>query len=742
MLEKFKLFDKTWKINLLLFSCSFGIYFYYFHNLFLNPNTILSSIDGDSLKNYYTFIYHIKNDVSSLTFSGLNFPFGEHIVYTDCQPLLGFVFRLMPFTHDYLIGILHYLILSSFVMTPLIINRIFILLTVDKFSSFFASLAITLLSPQIWRLDGHFALTYEFVIPLAILLNLNYFVSQSKKNTSSLIFLNSILFFIHPYLGFGVSIFSFVSILIYHLVYFKKTNVLKYFVNLISIRLLPIILFKIFMILTDTHINRSEQPYGIDIEIASVASVFVPNGGPFQLFLQHLITATPGQFEGLSYVGISIIFLSLILLITLPLLLKRWFLNTPLLILFFSSVLLLLFSFGLHNNLLNSFSIKINQLNQFRALGRFAWYFYYMLPIFVIPSLYYFAKYYFNEKKLRFIFSILSVLFFTLNLSEAHSTLRITSNNYWRNRNIFNEDCLNNEEKKLIKKIKKEQPQAIVPIPLYHIGSEMYDRIGSTFGILPSMLYSYHTKVPILSTMLSRTSIDETEQLIEGLNSYKTDREIIKFLNEQPFLVIKAQVPSMPDEDRLTSEMNFFKSNDSLSFGFISKTDFLKRKLILDSNLLIINKPITNLRNINNVVYIPWEARRPFTEGNIDLYETVATLDSNQVKSGGYTVSIHYHYTHKTFKEVFCNMIITERHGETYDWKYSIPIRIFSGFYDGFSVFEYKIDIAKENKYEFILKGSLNQTYKVSNFMLRPENKSVMVITKNNDTIINNFPKN
>jgi len=80
ILENLKLFDKTWKINLLLFISSFEIYFYYFHNLFLNPNTILSSIDDDSLKNYYTFIYPIKNDLSALNISRLNFSFGEHIV--------------------------------------------------------------------------------------------------------------------------------------------------------------------------------------------------------------------------------------------------------------------------------------------------------------------------------------------------------------------------------------------------------------------------------------------------------------------------------------------------------------------------------------------------------------------------------------------------------------------------------------------------------------------------------------
>ena len=84
----------------------------------------------------------------------------------------------MPFTHDFLIGILYYLILISSVVTPLIINRIFELLNVDTFSNFFSSLAIKIISPQIWRLDVHFAITCEFIIPMPILLRLNFIKSQ------------------------------------------------------------------------------------------------------------------------------------------------------------------------------------------------------------------------------------------------------------------------------------------------------------------------------------------------------------------------------------------------------------------------------------------------------------------------------------------------------------------------------------------------------------------------------------
>ena len=45
-------------------------------------------------------------DQQALVFNGMNFPFGEHVIYTDCQPILTFILRLLPFTHNYLIGII------------------------------------------------------------------------------------------------------------------------------------------------------------------------------------------------------------------------------------------------------------------------------------------------------------------------------------------------------------------------------------------------------------------------------------------------------------------------------------------------------------------------------------------------------------------------------------------------------------------------------------------------------------
>lgn len=726
---------KNWKINLLVFFCSFFIYFFYFNEILISPNSFLTSIDGDSIKNYYTYIFHIKNDQSLLNFSGLNFPFGEHFIYTDCQPIITIILRALPFTHDHLIGILHYLILFSFIITPTILYNVFKFLKIDSFTSFFISISISLLSPQIWRIEGHFALAYCFVIPLYILFLLYFLKYNNIKIAVVLFFYNVTIFFLHPYIGFGLSVFSFFSVLIYRSFYFTKKNIFKDFKLLIIISLFPIIIFKLFLLATDLHENRSIHPYGGDIEIASISSVFVPNFGPFQNILKTIISNSPQRFEGLAYVGVISIILSLILILIIPFNLKQIIIRKDVFSLFIAALILLFFSFGYHNKIFNILNIQTSVFNQFRNLGRFAWYFYYMFPIFIIITLYNFMK--LKLKKFIPIIYAITLIYFFVSIIEAHSLFSMVTINKWKNRNIFSSKLLKPSEKKLIEKLKITKPQAIIPIPLYHIGSEMYDRVGSIYGMLPSMLYSFHSNIPILSNMLSRTSISETENLINVLNSYKNKLVIDNYINEKLFFVIMGNEKKLPDENRLVKAVDFFTTIDSFSFGYISPKKLKERKL--DKNIYNIKRNLVTTNDSNDLIYLPWLNRKPFLESNMLNYEQIYVLDSNHIKSGNYIVSFHYYYTAKILKSVFCNLIITKTNNKNYLWKYNIPIRIFSGFYKGYSLFEYNIEIFNNSKYEFIIKGDENKSYKISDFMLRPKDKSVIVIPLNSDTLFNNF---
>ncbi len=732
-------FNSPRKVHAWLLTICFSIYFFYFHKVLLSPNAWLSSITSDALKNYYTYVYHIINDRKILHFEGTHYPFGEHVVYTDCQPLLTFILRLLPFTHHYLAGILHLLIFFSYVITPLIIYKIFRHFQVSAMVAFFSALAIALLSPQFWRLDGHFALTYECVIPLAILLLLRFFKQPATKTLLLILLYNSLLFLIHPYLGLGVSLFCFLSVFIKGLLNHSWKKMPAVLLHAFISGLLPLILFKLFLWLSDPHLNRTNEPYGIDISIASVASVFVAGFGPFEAFMKKYISSGPQEFEGLAYLGFFTVLLTVIFVITLPFLLKKLVVKKELSSLMGAALLLLLFAFGLHNRLTEVFHTHVSAFDQFRSLGRFAWFFYYVTPIFLITVLYSSLANRLSVKMLNRIVMPLSLLFFALNLLEAHYMFNVYAKGAFNDRNIFREEFLTAGEKQVIRSIRANNPQAIITLPEYYIGSEVYDRIGTGNSILPSMIYSFHTAKPIVGGSLSRTSITETEDAIELFNPYKNNRKVMQQCSNQPFLVLKTNDELMPDEERVAKKTSFFYKNDTLAVGYISK------KALLDPALPAYVYRIESLRHTDNsdssnVFYIHNENRRPFLPSMVNSYENIFVLDSNRIQTGRYVVSLHYYFTKKTFKGVSNQLIIASTQGANTEWKYLKPLRLLSGFYNGFAIFEYAFDLEKQNKYEFLLKGGEAVSYRISDFLLRPNTRDVLIINQTQDTLINNFP--
>ncbi len=738
-MEKLKhLFDKSSKINLLLFLCSFGIYFLYFHSVFFNLNSTLSSITADSLKNYYTFVYHVKNDAEALNFSGMNYPYGEHIIYTDCQPILTFILRLLPFNHNYLVGIMHALIFLSFIVSPLILNKILTRLGIDKFSSFFIALAIGLLSPQFIKINaGHFALSYGCVIPLSILLTLKCLQEKNKRNLLNLFAFNTLLFLLHPYLGFCLSVFSFISIVLFELLHYTKKTIIKNCLTAVFSCLFPLVLFKVFMSVTDHHVNRTTEPFGAEMMVENLDSILAPVFGPFQKLMEYFFSGRTAHYEGHTYLGFFTILLSLCFLIVLPFAFKKICVKKEVFVFLIASLFFLFIAFGLHLKILNYFHLQSAALNQFRAVCRFAWIFYFTLPLFLVTLLYQSLQPFLRQQVFARCTLFFPLLFLAFNMVEAGPYFNLDEAAYWKYRNFFREDCLNEEEKKVLQSIKDVKPQAIVPLPLFHGGSEMYERLGSNNSMIPSMIYSYHSGTPIVSVLMSRTSLTETKDLIQLLNSYKKEKPIDKLLSASDFFVLTTRDPLLPDETRLLPYIKQFAQNDSLKFGYVSHSTLLSRKI--DPGVFTLLAEKKQDAGSNNIVFIPFENRKPFLTSKIPDYETIFSLDSNKISSGSYIASFHYHYTQNTYRAIAINLIISRANTSNSEWEYNIPVRMLSGFYNGFGVFEYRITLEKRNRYDFMLKGSVEQDYKISDFMLRPENTTVLGIN-GKDSTYNNFP--
>jgi hypothetical protein len=731
-------FFREWHLYLLLFLLSFGIYFFYYHHLLQHLNEVLFVAEGDSIKNYYTYAYHVSNDQSLLHFSGMNYPFGEHVVYTDCQPLLSGILQLLPFTHSYAIGILHGLMLLSFIVTPLILLRIFTRLGVNLAAGFFSSLAIAVLSPQMYRIGGHFALAYGCVIPLAVLFLLNYFRNTGSKNLLVLFSYSLCLFFIHPYFGLGVSAFSCLSMLLREWLSTDRSLLRKRILMAISVGIGPILFFKLFMIFTDTHQNRPTEPYGVDImgAAANLESVFTPSFGPFIFFLKGFIKVEHVEWEALSYIGIFPFLMLVIGVLALPFYFRKMGIQKELLAIFITSVLILLFSFGLHMRVLELLHLKIAALNQFRAFGRFAWYFYFMLPVFAITLLSRLCSRLKRPKVGAGILVVTSLLLFFFNMLEGHYLLTALTTRTFEARNIFNRELLSQEEKDVLETIKEKNMQVILPFPMFHIGSEMYQRNGE-ISIRPSMLYSYHSGLPLLSVMQSRTSLNESETLLEVLNRYKLHRDIEPVLAQKNILVLKSGSTLMKDEERVLKKAKPLRNTAENEFFAATLRDFVLEE---EEKKKFISVPARSDLP-KNIIFIPFQNNPGFIRARISDFTTVAKVDSNTIAGGDYTLSFHYHMGEKIFR-FFHNNIIVIRKSNTQNenWDYFFSVRSATGFYGNFVVFEQKIKLNPHGSYEFLLNGPGKEYYRISHFLLKPDTMDLkMQLGKT--TLYNNYPE-
>lgn len=721
----------------LLLLCSCAIYIFYFHDVLFRLNEILSNIEGDSLKNYYTYVYHIKHDDSALEFSGMNFPFGEHVVYTDCQPLLTFILRLLPFTHNHLIGILHSLIFISFIITPLILYRIFRVLETAKLPAFFISLAIAVLSPQYLKiLGGHYALAYTSIIPVSILLLLRILITDNLKNGTLLFVWNCLLFLIHPYLGFGSSVFSFIVLFFHFILYFRSAKVLPATLKIFSQGIFPILLFKLFMLLTDSHSNRPEEPQNLGALVSNLGGILQPSYGPFVDFLPKVFRLPAANFEGLGYIGFFSILVVTLLIVLSPFLRSHLKTDKKALSIFLASLALLLLAFGYHLELLNFTHVKISAIDQFRATGRFVWFFYYGFLIFLFHVIYRVMTSILKSSSEKWL-SLFGILFLCVNLYEANYLFLSNRDYYWKSRNLFNENMLNEEEKNILQHLKQTNPQAIIPLPVFHFGSEMFERFGFNNSAIPSFMYSYHSGTPILSVMLSRTSLSETQELLQVLNPYKKHHSVSQHLDNRDFFTIQTKDALFPSETRLAQKIKRIKGNDSLIFGSISTEELWNS--CCDSSLTIDAKRNHLPDSIKNLVFVSFKDQRPFVASSLRNFETIYSLDSNSIKSGDYVVSFHYHSSLKNYRDVSGGLIIAGSSGKDYIWTYNIPLNYMAGFYGNYGVFEYKVSLEKKNKYDFMIKGDNDHLYHVSDFMLRPETLNVKLSRNGKEESCNNF---
>ncbi|MCH8903048.1 MAG: hypothetical protein IIA45_03940, partial [Bacteroidetes bacterium] len=536
--------------TLLIIGIAFG-------KILINPNATLFAIGGDGIKNYYTVAYYVQND-SGLHFTGMNYPYGEHIVYTDNQPLLAMTLRwindnVLNISRD-VFGIMNILMITSFLPCVFFLFLILKKMHLPNWYAVLTALIIGFLSPQLARFIAHYALAYVFFLPLTWYLMIRFFEKNNWIGWGMLLIATTSLFgLIHLYYLLLGGVFVLASSVIYLLRYRKRFKQIILFVIFgLVVALLPIILIKSWLFLTDPITDRPMVPWGYLYYVADFETIFLPYKGPILEGWNKIIQYNPTKWEGQAYVG----FMGILSAIYLVYRFIRYAIKNKLRrrvlpvvpgnmgIFIWSSILILLFSMGYPFKFhMESLLDYLGPLKQFRSLGRFAWIFYYVFTVFTAVQLHRYIRVYLTHKNktIGMVLASVFLLFWTfesgVHLNENVQDLAI--HKFKGSSNAFLNSSFNYKDILETAGYSTSDFQAILPLPYFLVGSEKFDIQRSTAAAVQSMLASYHTRLPVATGKMSRTSLSQSLKLTQLISHEHIEKQILRdYKNDKPLLLL------------------------------------------------------------------------------------------------------------------------------------------------------------------------------------------------------------
>lgn len=559
--------DKGFLLTLVL---SFTVLVVFFGKPLFHANSRYFGTSGDGIQAYYTSAYHAKYDKSFIHHEAMNYPYGENVFFTGCQPVVTGFAKMFGLS-SYVVGITNLIMLLSMVLCALFLYLIFKELKVNFIYAAVCATAISFLSPQIVRLFAHYTLTYQFAIPGFIYFLYKFYQAPSMRRSILIGVYSFFMASTHLYFfGFFavMSGFYWATLFIIRAPKFKNIFFcLKHF----SIQLLvPFILLQMIIIVTNTVTDRTTFPFGFLLYKSNWWGVLFPFGR-YYAYAPLNWGLEPGEVnpEGYSYVGIVAVFTTLIMTLKLIRDLLNFqvgkffkFSDNLLLNVFvWSAILALLYSFGYPFVFGHEEWVKhLGFFKQMRGIGRFAWMFYYIINILAV-YLTYRLTYYLKWRALKVLF--LSIVSFFI-CADAFQTI-----------NGYN-DALNNKlpeladkenqlpENQWMNKIKAEDYQAIIPLPYFHLGSENITLEPKGNIQKNSHIVSLKTGLPLTAVAMSRTSLSQTSKNVQIVLEPNEPLAILKDMpNKKPFIVMAEEALLNEDEKYILSNSEYlFKSTE------------------------------------------------------------------------------------------------------------------------------------------------------------------------------------
>ncbi|MGB1241118.1 MAG: hypothetical protein ACPG49_01265, partial [Chitinophagales bacterium] len=559
-------------------------------------NDYLFAPYGDGMKNYYAPAYYIKYG-GRLTFNGMGYPYNSYLMYADPMPILAiplhWINESLFSIEGYTIGIVNVTMIFSVIPCILFLFLIMRHYHLPVWYAMIAALLIAHLSPQFHRFLGHFALSMLTFVP-AVWYILIRQTSSNRPYLWGFLQITVLLFFtfIHAYyLLIGV-VFILAYLLVYVLQYYSKKQVDWRQVGVLVVTAIaPIIIFKIFQILTDPTVDMHTSPYGFFAYYAEPRTILFSKELPLVEFWKLFYSNHSPKFEGYAYIGFAAVLVVLFTLIKgFKYGIKRQWakiirpvLPTNLSTAIWASVVVLLYSMCIPFEQGFAFILDyVPQIKQFRALGRFAWIFYYIFTVYTAFYLYLIFKR-MSIKGVKSIAVMMLFLLFSLWAMEGYQMIK-AKKDYIVEVNHVDHDFYGKttDYKNVLaeKGYHVHDFQAIMVFPYFNVGSEkIYVTERGSGGLYLGCKVSYHTGLSMNSTFLGRYSINRAMKMGQLMSNPLIEKEILKdYPNNKPLLLVAHGKNFLPDEQRILEKAKLIYQQGEEAFYELSLSAFNNKK--------------------------------------------------------------------------------------------------------------------------------------------------------------------
>ncbi|MBC8004030.1 MAG: hypothetical protein H7X84_01040 [Verrucomicrobia bacterium] len=528
---------------LLTLVLSFSMVYLFFGPLMKDPNHVYFSPHGDGLKSYAAAIYLVYHDSTLFRTNIQNYPYGEMAFFADCQPMISIPIKMMSNVgldvRPYLIGITNLGMLLSIVVAAIFLYLLFAEFNVAWWFAAIASVGISMLSPQIGRLGGHFSLAHLMWLPMLMWLLLKF------DRHKSLVF--SVLIGLITFLAAGMHMYFFALfgfLFLFYWIYVLASGQMKvkdyrWVLHLFVQLIIPLILVQILTGFNDTVTDRTSHPWGLMTYRAHFATVFLPLGRPYAAILQAIGLKQDYEWEAFAFIGfVALIgFIAGVYQMIVRITKKQpWWKvsdNNILTAFFWASIASLLLSFSIPFNMGLAFILDyLGPIKQLRALARFSWLFFYVINVLVFMGIY-------RLMKRGPFLKVIAVASLAFLLYDGYLNIRVYAPKL-NNRIPELEDTANTiPGNAWVALINPADYQAILPLPYFHIGSENVWLEPKCESLLQSVIVSIKSGLPSMGVTLSRTSISQSYKNLELISTPVAPYRVKSDLpNQKPLLVM------------------------------------------------------------------------------------------------------------------------------------------------------------------------------------------------------------